>query len=166
MFTGTNFDGQVVEICPNCGSCSLAKVIIKNWSCKECLTCGIHFDLEGDAQMKPTTLNRLREEELKPCPFCGSQAQTQRNHAGGIYIFCNDIHCDVNPAIESPEEWQDKVVIEHWNTRVDPVRDELFKALEAAQEELRLIRMKDSNAVYDPLLRTITIPMAIANAKK
>ena len=38
------------------------------------------------------------------------------------------------------------------------------EALEAAQEELRLIRMKDTNAVYDPGLRVL-MQAAIAKAK-
>ena len=44
--------------------------------------------------------------------------------------------------------------------------EKLVEALKAAQEELRLIRMKDSNAVYDPILRTATIPLALAEAEK
>ncbi len=44
--------------------------------------------------------------------------------------------------------------------------EKLVDALKAAQEELRLIRMKDSNAVYDPVLRTATIPLALAEAEK
>jgi hypothetical protein len=42
---------------------------------------------------------------------------------------------------------------------------ELLRVLKAAQEELRLIRMKDSDAVYDTMLRT-DMSAAITNAEK
>lgn len=38
-------------------------------------------------------------------------------------------------------------------------------ALEAAKEELRLIRMKDCGAVYNILLRSLTIPLALEKLK-
>ena len=45
-------------------------------------------------------------------------------------------------------------------------RDELLGILKEAYEELRLIRMKDSPAVYDPTLRTrIEITIAKAESK-
>ena len=43
-------------------------------------------------------------------------------------------------------------------------RDALVELLAEAQEEMRLIRLKDSNAVYDPTLR-IRIDAAIAAAR-
>lgn len=39
------------------------------------------------------------------------------------------------------------------------------EALVDAQEELRLIREKDCNAVYNPLLRTVTIPLALESSR-
>jgi hypothetical protein len=39
--------------------------------------------------------------------------------------------------------------------------EEMHEALKGAQEELRLIRMKDTNAVYDPTIR-IRIDAALA----
>ena len=43
-------------------------------------------------------------------------------------------------------------------------RDALVELLAEAQEEMRLIRLKDSNAVYDPTLR-IRIAAALAAAR-
>jgi hypothetical protein len=43
---------------------------------------------------------------------------------------------------------------------------ELFEALVAAEEELRLIRMKDTSATYNPILRTqITLVLAKARGQ-
>jgi hypothetical protein len=41
---------------------------------------------------------------------------------------------------------------------------DLYEALEAAQEELRLIRMKDTDAVYNPCLR-MQMNLALAKAR-
>lgn len=51
------------------------------------------------------------------------------------------------------------------NAHLIAAAPELLEALKAAQQELRLIRMKDSNAVYDTLLRILTIPAAIDKAE-
>lgn len=52
------------------------------------------------------------------------------------------------------------------NARLIAAAPELYAALEAAQEELRLLRMKDTSAVYNPTLRTqITIALAQARGK-
>ena len=40
---------------------------------------------------------------------------------------------------------------------------EIYEALKGAQEELRLIRMKDTGAVYDPTIR-VRIDAALAKA--
>src|SRR5438046_2486779 len=50
------------------------------------------------------------------------------------------------------------------NARLIAASPEMLSALEGAQEELRLIRMKDTNAVYDPTIR-IRIREAIRRAK-
>lgn len=57
-----------------------------------------------------------------------------------------------------------------WIQRIDydalhALAVELRDALLAASEELRLIRLKDSNAVYDPTLRPVRIPLALQKAK-
>lgn len=46
-----------------------------------------------------------------------------------------------------------------------PIEADLLAALKAAREELRLLRMKDTNVVYDPTLR-MTMDAAIARAEE
>lgn len=50
------------------------------------------------------------------------------------------------------------------NARLIAAAPELLEALKGAQEELRLIRMKDTNAVYNPTIR-ILMELAIAKAE-
>ena len=63
--------------------------------------------------------------ELKPCPFCGLEAQT---YSDGNYtvVYCNCINCD-------PIDW-DGVNPEIWNTR--PIEDALRAELERRTAEL------------------------------
>ena len=51
------------------------------------------------------------------------------------------------------------------NARLIAAAPEMYEALKGAQKELRLIRMKDTNAVYDPTIR-IRIEAALAKAVK
>jgi hypothetical protein len=50
----------------------------------------------------------------------------------------------------------------HANARLIAAAPELYEALLASEEELRLIHMKDTSVVYNPALRT---QMALALAK-
>ena len=49
--------------------------------------------------------------------------------------------------------------------RVKRERDELLQITKELLEELRLIRMKDTNAVYDPTVR-VRAEIAIENAER
>lgn len=67
--------------------------------------------------------------ELKPCPFCGSEAKTKRDDDGnGLIIYCPTCSKDWNLKEESPgERWasdfygwgreDDDAVIAAWNRR-------------------------------------------------
>ena len=55
--------------------------------------------------------------ELKPCPFCGSEATYMYMEDGIKYVQCNNRECD------SMEWLRDEV----WNTR--PLEDELRKKI-------------------------------------
>ena len=57
------------------------------------------------------------------------------------------------------DKWYDETM------RLRAVNADLLVALEAAQEELRLIRMKDCDVVYQPGL-SVQIDAAIAKAKE
>ena len=51
-------------------------------------------------------------EELKPCPFCGGEAELFGTTESGIfYVEC--LNCDVNGNFDMPEE-----AIAAWNRRV------------------------------------------------
>lgn len=61
-------------------------------------------------------LKRTDEEELLPCPFCGTQPVTERTGFSGraMYIYCNnDNGCPRPKAIGETVE----KAVENWNTR-------------------------------------------------
>jgi hypothetical protein len=70
----------------------------------------------------------------------------------GVYI------CDTanNKATRTPEAAA--------NARLIAAAPDLLAALEAAKEEIRLIRMKDANVVYNPALQSM-MSAAIAKAR-
>jgi Restriction alleviation protein Lar len=74
---------------------------------------------------------------LLPCPFCGHGVKTNRNLAGGIYIWCPNDDC-VMPDIEAEEECEDERVEEMWNTRVQA--SVLQSADNALQQQLAAMR--------------------------
>ena len=96
---------------------------------KECLSCtykdldcGADFCFKGHIEW----LNAKHKEELKPCPFCGSENVYLHSKDGyadkTTVIFCNE--CKSVVFIEDNEEegYDDKTIdraIEAWNRRVD-----------------------------------------------
>ena len=53
-------------------------------------------------------------EELKPCPFCGSEARIVTNNAGSVRIKCTNIYkCGAR------QEWwgMEEDAIKAWNRR-------------------------------------------------
>lgn len=69
-------------------------------------------------------------------------------------------------SVEAKTEWLDKAcsLAQPVNERSAALKEALKQArktIEAAEEELRMIRMKDSNAVYNTLLRSMEIPLAL-----
>lgn len=51
-------------------------------------------------------------EPLKPCPFCGGEAQIVRCNSGKYQCFCRNCGCTQTMFFDSPEE-----VPEEWNAR-------------------------------------------------
>lgn len=75
-------------------------------------------------------------EELKPCPFCWSEAELSRNGNGtwGSYsIYCTNQDCTASMGSfntfregdKKAEEVEKKNVIEAWNRRADDGKENL-----------------------------------------
>ena len=57
------------------------------------------------------------ENELKPCPFCGSDGATTFNTSFGYQVFCTNNDCILNELLSNG--FDDKTeIIKKWNTRV------------------------------------------------
>ena len=63
-------------------------------------------------------------EELKPCPFCGTNplviANKYRHHQTTFCVKCNNIDCTVIPVTYEHSEMN--AAIEAWNRRADDGR--------------------------------------------
>ena len=92
---------------------------------------------------------------------CQCKTIVSEYYAGGIATVCvhNGIEGIAEGSNDAPPEAEAVS-----NMHLIAAAPELYEALKAAQEELRLIRMKDTDAVYDPSLRT-RITMALSLAK-
>lgn len=58
--------------------------------------------------------------ELKPCPFCGAPADTERWQGAAPtkrLISCSGVDCDVSPGVTGETEIE---AMTHWNTRAQP----------------------------------------------
>lgn len=85
------------------------------------------------------------QSELKPCPFCGGEAEyhSDKGPTGEVYAWvgCNQcdamsVHCDVRSM--QPEETHP---IEAWNTRAsDAELARLTEALRAAEKREKALR--------------------------
>lgn len=54
--------------------------------------------------------------ELKPCPWCGSDAVLVKRGVGRYFVSCGNEDCDVRPALRF--YFKRKAAIEAWNRRV------------------------------------------------
>ena len=64
--------------------------------------------------------------ELKPCPFCGSEAIDASYNEDGYMAVCSNRDCEMDG---------DPLLTNTWNTR--PIEDALRKQLEIAVEALK-----------------------------
>lgn len=55
-----------------------------------------------------------RNDELLPCPFCGSLGDLERHKGCGLRVVCQNINCRAEVGC-----WQDReeFAIKAWNTR-------------------------------------------------
>ena len=74
-------------------------------------------------------------EALKPCPFCGEKSDLS------IRSLCGVVVCTVCSA-EGPCRGTKKEIIAAWNTRIDPQREQMVKALKA------LVALDDGNEPF------------------
>lgn len=73
-------------------------------------------------------------EKLKPCPFCGGEAQIIRCNSGKYQCFCRNCGCAQTMFFDSPEE-----VPEEWNAR--PIENELVEKIEKLERENHILRL-------------------------
>lgn len=66
-------------------------------------------------------------EKLKPCPFCGGEAEIIEEGIG-FNIKCADCYAEMTPFVTDKRE-----AIKMWNTR--PIEDDLQKELDEARED-------------------------------
>lgn len=83
-------------------------------------------------------------EELKPCPFCGDDAELENN---GIFVRVLCRHCEIHQTDYFPE--CEKEAIEAWNTR--PLEDEMHVVAKSIYNEIEKGRMFDV-IMDDPLV--------------
>lgn len=59
---------------------------------------------------------RMKMKELKPCPFCGSEADTAYNTRFNWQVFCTNDECFMN-TITMYGKGTEEEAIEAWNRR-------------------------------------------------
>ena len=70
--------------------------------------------------------------ELKPCPFCGGEAEIKRvgneyTKKRAIHIDCSTFGCTVQirvAALRHNHEWCEEKATDKWNTRTPPQESE------------------------------------------
>jgi hypothetical protein len=63
-----------------------------------------------------------KREELKPCPFCGGEAEIKQNCRNGFKLKCKK--CTIGYAQKTLHfslDWLEAKMIEHWNQRTELV---------------------------------------------
>lgn len=84
-------------------------------------------------EVRPTTADVEGSQELKPCPFCGSEAVLSVGGDNDFSIHCSNLQsCPVCPEIQGEydpdDDERESAVIRDWNTR----------PLDASKEYVRL----------------------------
>lgn len=66
----------------------------------------------------------LNQDHLKPCPFCGGQAEIKQTGKSKMKIFCKSCHFGLQQRVlRLSMEWLEKTLRNSWNMRVRPIDD-------------------------------------------
>ena len=61
----------------------------------------------------------MEKVELKPCPFCGSEAELITDRANMSVVRCSNFSCWISTKTSGFKE----TVINKWNTRADQLKE-------------------------------------------
>lgn len=65
-------------------------------------------------------MNQIKEQILKPCPFCGGEAELFQKGKNGFTIYCGKCRIErTQRVIHQTTEWLRNSMIEKWNNRVE-----------------------------------------------
>lgn len=84
-----------------------------------------YFGVSADYLMGTTVgavveLAKIREEAIKPCPFCGCDAEIKdwtSGYESGTYILCKTCGACISEGVEDGDGWRQRA-IKKWNRRV------------------------------------------------
>lgn len=76
---------------------------------------GYYWGINKHYQIPSKTLNTWRHVDLKPCPFCGSEATARKGIISGTYVSCSNDGCDVCPDVHFNSSKVDAYLA--WNKR-------------------------------------------------
>jgi hypothetical protein len=91
------------------------------------------------------------ENELKPCPFCGNQAEIKRSwvsRSKEYAIGCSNYECEANNCEQDEQGGFNSYfmkledAIASWNTR--PIEDNLRAQLAEAQADIKVLKERDA----------------------
>ena len=71
------------------------------------------------SELEPTRTysNPTATDELKPCPFCGGDAEIYDFKDGRYFVGCSNTNCDVYPYTSIHYDKEDAIAA--WNRRAD-----------------------------------------------
>jgi uncharacterized protein (DUF342 family) len=72
-------------------------------------------------------------DELKPCPFCGSEATMNERNAMEEFVNCSKPGCSLS------ETWAVAIFIDNWNTR--PREDALTAELDKRERQVKNLNL-------------------------
>lgn len=79
--------------------------------------------------------------ELKPCPFCGSQAHIEQS-AGWQGVYCDNEHCFMHvPEMAKPEKWNQRAQVAHQPDEITGVDEFVLHHVNAARAQHEVGRL-------------------------